>query len=120
MWIAIDGYPLLQMTVDGVEHLFGWEQKPTLVRHGLVAIDDSKYKASIPGQEFEGVSDDSALFRWVTAFGSACYNATFEEGLASDKIDPRDLDALGKRLAEFARPGSPAWSEIVARLEQTP
>jgi len=45
--IYLDGYPFLQLTINGVEHLVSDEQKPALVRHGFVSVSDRKYTDSI-------------------------------------------------------------------------
>jgi hypothetical protein len=38
-YISVDGYPELELVVDGKIHLISPEQKPTLVRNGFFAWD---------------------------------------------------------------------------------
>ncbi len=111
----------MQVTIDGVDRIISNELKATFIRHGVVYMGDKKYSVSIPGQVVEGASNDPRLFRLAVVFGESLYHNTFEEGPASDKVSDQTLKDLGERLSAISDwPGSPPWSEIVARLEQTP
>ena len=114
-YMTVQGQPILELTIDGTPHRFDAEQKPVLVRHGLVALEG--HTATLPdGTQLPGVVDSPELFRWVTAFGLRCYDGSFIEGEASDEISPADVDALGQRLKSFAMDNSPPWSEVAAAL----
>ena len=113
--MTVQGQPILELTIDGTPHRFDAEQKPVLVRHGLVALEG--HTSTLPdGTELPGVVDAPELFRWVTAFGLRCYDGSFTEGEASDEISPADVDALGQRLSDFAIDDSPPWSDVAAAL----
>jgi len=117
--IRLNGQPCLQVTIDGVDRIVG-DLKATFIRHGVVYIGDENYSASLPGQVLEGASDDPRLFRLAVVFGESLYRNTFQEGPASDQVSDQTIKDLGDRLAAISDwPGSPPWSEIVARLEQT-
>ena len=114
-YMTVQGQPILELTIDGTPHRFDAEQKPVLVRHGLVALEG--HTSTLPdGTELPGVVDAPELFRWVTAFGLRCYDGSFTEGEASDEISPADVDALGQRLSDFAMDDSPPWSDVAAAL----
>ncbi len=61
------GYPLLDVVLDGKAYAISPEQKPTLVRHGLVSIPGVPFSADLQGQALAGVTGDPYPFRLVTA-----------------------------------------------------
>lgn len=117
-YTSVQGYPILELDIDNKPHRISWEQKPTLVRHGMVAIGGKDVSSTLPdGRVLTGVSDDPQLFRLATAFGLSCYHNRLKEGPASEDVDPEELAALGQRLADFAFPESPSWEAIAERMQ---
>lgn len=113
-YLYAENYPILLVTIDGVPCRFLAEDKPTLVRHGIVSVPGLNSTAEIPGKTIKHATDNPRLFRLVLAFGLNCYYDRFEEGPATDELDLAELEELGQRLAPFEREGSPPWATVVA------
>lgn len=115
-YITDQGYPHLQVEIDGQTLLFGFEHKATLARHGLVAGVPGACAKLPNGRLLKEVSDNPELFKLVVSFGLACYYGRFEDGPAETKVDPAEFAELGQRLSAFSMEGSPSWDEIGDRL----
>lgn len=46
-----DGYLALDVDLDGITVRIGTEQKPTLVEHGILAVNDDRFTARIARDE---------------------------------------------------------------------
>jgi hypothetical protein len=110
------GYPLLTVDVDGDEVIISSEQKPTLLRHGLVAVDGGRFSAEFGGRMVQGVTDSPYLLKLAIAFGLDCYYGRFQVGSAHQNINLAELLDLGNRLAPAAGADSPSWLSVVSRL----
>jgi hypothetical protein len=113
-YLYSDNYPLLSVEIDGAPFLIHAEQKPTLIRHGIVAVPGLEATANIPGKTIPHATDNPYLFRLAIAFILDCYHGRLEEGPANDDLDLAEVEELGQRLAPFAREGSPSWATVVA------
>ena len=117
-YIRVQGYPILEVEIDGQTRRIGAEQKPTLVRHGMVAIgSDVAPGASLPnGRRLESSTDDPEMFRLATSFGLDCHYGRFKEGDVGTNIDPEEFRQLGERVERFGMDGSPSWEAIGRRI----
>ena len=117
-YIRVQGYPVLELEVNGQTKRILAEQKATLVRHGLVAIgDDVTPGVELPnGRRLESSTDDPEIFRLATSFGLDCRYGRFDESSANGDIDPEEFRQLGERLERFGMNGSPSWEAIGRRI----
>lgn len=80
-YIRQDGYPLLQLEIDGVQTTISPEQKLTLIANGIVSCGSKmadKFSVVFRGNRFRGCTDDPELVEIVKSFGKSVYDGTFE------------------------------------------
>lgn len=121
-YIRVQGYPVLELELDGKTCRFHTEVKPTLLRHGFISVGFSMpFGVSLPnGTKLSSCTDDPQLVRLVIAFGLSANNGLFQEGPALTEINPIEFQELGERLEMFGMEGSPTWDEIRQRLGVLP
>lgn len=93
------GYPFLSIEIDGVPRKIYSEQKPTLIRHGVVSVLPSTdgEKATLPdGSTVPFCIRDAELFRYVVAFILDLRADRFETGQVPDPdtIETQELAKL--------------------------
>ncbi|WOD37287.1 hypothetical protein [Nodosilinea sp. E11] len=105
-------YTLLVLTIDGKTHRLLAEKKPTLTRHGIVAV--TGYSAKLPdGTTIEG-SDDPNLFRLWLAFALDMYQGRdFQSGL----LDPMEFSTLEAKLEPYALPGAKPMIDYLPEVD---
>lgn len=114
-------YPFLALSIDGRSASVGWEQKPTLTRHGIVSLTgpgSEALTARLGGALIRNATDDPRIFWLAVAFGLEVYHGRFEVGAATVRFDPDEVAELGDRLEKFALPGAPTWVEVFERVRE--
>lgn len=115
-YVLDQGYPILEVEIDGRTYLIDSEQKPTLVRHGIVAVPCSAFTARLGLLTIPGATDDPRLFRLALAFGLEVRSGRFKPGPATDALEAEEVRALGDLLAPFGREDCPTWEQVIRKL----
>jgi hypothetical protein len=112
-YILNQGYPCLEVFLDGHRNVISAEIKPTVFRHGFIPVEEENASlgAAVMGTRLEA-NNDNRLFRLFVAFGLECYHGRFQPGVPVETIDPIELQALGDRLEPYTSSQAPSWAEL--------
>jgi hypothetical protein len=100
-YLEVEGYPWLQVELDGEQYTIPGDQKESLTRQGIVIVPG--FSGSVlagGGKEVQSAIKDRQLWITFLSFALDCRHGRFEDGgkPSISNISPKELLDIGYRI----------------------